>query len=387
MEHVNEAVIQLIAGEVCNLSTPKIELPYSDEFYIELFNTAKAHDVAHIVGSALINNGLERKSLIFEQFRSCIYSVMFRYENQSYVFEKVCSVLEKEKIPYIPLKGSVIRYLYPQEWMRTGCDIDILVHERNVESATQAIIKELGYICTGRGKHDVSILSTENIFIELHFSLLEESKSPSLAGVLDTVWEHASPAEKGKYRYELDDAMFYFYHIAHMAKHFTEGGCGIRPFLDLWFIERSKDYHSKEVNVLLKKAGLTDFAQTVSRLSEVWFSGKEHDEITYLMQEYIFPGGCFGSKETVMLSSQQKSGGKLKYILSRVFVPYDELKGQYPILKKYRFLTPICEICRLFSLLFGKKKKFRKHYVNKLLNVPDNHIESINLLFESVGLK
>lgn len=387
MENLSETIVQLIGSEVCGSTLSlRSDSPLTDKFLAELYNTSKAHEVAHIVGSALINNGLLEKRTAENLYREQVYATLYRHENQSYVLEKVCGTLENAKIPYIPLKGSVIKELYPQPWMRIGCDIDILVHEHDVENAAKSITEALGYKRTGRGTHDIQILSTENIYIELHFSLLEEDASPAMTKVLNKVWEYARPVQSGGYKYELDDAMFYFYHIAHMAKHFIKGGCGIRPFLDLWLIERNKNYDTAETKALLKKGRLTDFAKTARRLSRVWFSGKEQDEITLIMQEFIFNGGCFGSAETKMLSSQQLSGGRLKHVLSRIFVPYDDLKGQYPIIKKYRFLTPICEICRLFSLLFGKKKKFRKSYLNNLNDVSDKHINDISLLFESVGL-
>ena len=388
MENVNETIIQLIANEVCGrtLCLP-LQAPFSDKFSVELYNTSKAHSVAHIVGGALINNGLLADTGIDGIFRDKVYGTLFRYENLAYVLEKVCGVLEKTKTPYIPLKGSVIKELYPKPWLRTGCDIDILVHEEDVDAAAAAIADELGYEIKGKGEHDISILATEGVYVELHFSLLEESRGRNLSKVLSDVWKHASPCESGSFRYELDDAMFYFYHVAHMAKHFVDGGCGLRPFLDLWLMERSKNYHTNETKHLLKKGKLVDFAETAVQLSEAWFSGKEHTETTRLMAEFVMSGGCFGTAQTKMLSHQQRSGGRLKYTLSRIFVPYDDLKGQYPIIKKYRFLTPFCEICRLFSLVFGKKKKFRKKYISNMKNVPDEHIDNINLLFERVGLE
>lgn len=387
MVDLGETLIELIGSEVCGGTLSlRTDAPLTDGNLAEMFSTAKAHDVVHILGSALINNGLLAGSSVENAYREQIYRTAFKYENLKYVFEKVCDVLENAKIPYIPLKGAVIKEFYPQPWMRTGCDIDILVHEENVEKAADIITESLGYEYKGRGKHDIQILSTENIYVELHFSLLEEDASPAMAKVLNTAWKHAKPVENGKYGYELDDAMFYFYHIAHMAKHFICGGCGIRPFLDLWLMRKNRNYDTPQKDALLKKGKLTDFAKTAEKLSRVWFSGEEHDKTTRIMEEFIISGGCFGSKETKMLSEQQKSGGRIKYILSRIFVPYDDLKGQYPIIKKYKFLTPICEICRIFSLLFGKKRKFRKYYVEKLNGVSEKYIDDVNFMFESVGL-
>lgn len=388
MENAGAIIVKFIGSEVCGstLSLP-CNSPITDKDLAEMYSIAKKHDIAHILSSALINNGLLTASAMENVYREQVYSTLYRYENQCYAFDKVCDVLEKEKIKYIPLKGAVIKEIYPQPWMRTGCDIDILVHEEDVENAAKIIVESLGYKCSGKGKHDVQILSTENIYVELHFSLLEEDASPAISKVLDKAWDYAKPYEDCKSRYELDDAMFYFYHIAHMAKHFTGGGCGIRPFLDLWLIEKSKNYDTAETAALLKKAKLTDFAKAVRKLSRVWFSGEEHDRVTKIMEEFIFSGGCFGSKETIMLSEQQKAGGRIKHILSRIFIPYDDLKGQYPIIKKYKFLTPICEICRIFTLIFGKRKNFRKNYIGKLKSVPNEYLDDIDYLFKKTGLK
>ena len=387
MENKGEKLIQLIGNEVCGGTLSfRTDSPLTDELLFELHLMSKAHDVSHIVGSALINNGLVAGRAAEKFFRDSIYFTAFRYENLQFVLDKVCGVLENAKIPYIPLKGAVIKELYPEPWMRTGCDIDILVHEEDVENAAGIITESLGYEHKGRGKHDIQILSTENIYVELHFSLLEEDASPEIAKVLEKAWDYAKPSEDGSYRYELSDAMFYFYHIAHMAKHFLGGGCGIRPFLDLWLMRKSKNYDTSEMNALLRKGHLSDFAKTAKRLSDVWFSGEEHNRITLLMEEFILNGGCFGSRETKMLSEQQKAGGRRRHILSRIFIPYEDLKLQYPVIKKYKFLTPVCEICRLCSLLFGKKRKFRKNYIGKLNGVSEKNYADISFLFESVGL-
>lgn len=385
MENVNETIIQLIRSEVCG-STLSLRSPITDDDLAKIHSVAHLHDMSHIVSSVLLNNGMVSGSPFEFHLRERVYKTLYRYENRCYVIEKVSSVLEDEKIPYILLKGAVIMNLYPQPWMRTGCDIDILVRKEDVRRATDAITKKLGYEEKGMGKHDIQILSTEKIYVELHFSLIEEDVSPAMSKVLDKAWSFAKPCEEGKYRYELDDAMFYFYHIAHMAKHFICGGCGIRPFLDLWLIEKSKNYDTAETENLLKKGELTDFAKAVKKLSRVWFSGEEHDRVTKIMEEFIFNGGCFGSGETIMLTEQQKTGGRLNFILSRIFVPYNELKKQYPIIGKYKFLTPVCGICRIFSLLLGKKRKFRKSYVKKLNFVSEKHFDDISFLFESVGL-
>lgn len=379
-----EKLIKLIVAQVQGNALPD-DFSVTDSELAEMYSLTGTHSISHLLASSVINSNLFSESALGGVFRECLYSTLYSYEKRSYALEKVCDTLENAEIAYVPLKGSVIKDFYPEPWMRTGCDIDILVRKEDLRKATDALTSSLGYKEEGKGKHDIQILSTENVYIELHFSLLEEEASPKIAKVLEQVWDYASPVEDGKFRYKLDDAMFYFYHIAHMAKHFINGGCGMRPFLDLWVMRDRINRDSRETELLLKKGGLSAFAETAEELCNVWFSGGEHSRVTGLMEEFILEGGCFGTKETKMLSEQQRSGGKTKHIFSRIFIPYNELKKQYPIIKKYKFLTPFCEICRLLSLLFGKKKNFRKNYIGKLNNIYEERIEDINLLFESVG--
>lgn len=386
MERTTETIIQLIADEVCGKDFTSPHDGFTDHFLVDMFSVCNAHDVTHIVGSALLDKKLLDDKSMVGQYRNSVCSAVYRYEKFSYVSEQVCTILEKAEIPYIPLKGSVISDIYPQPWMRTGCDIDILVHKCDLSRAIDALLSLPGYRMKEKSKHDVSFLSADNVCIELHFRLIEDSRSGAASKVLKKVWKYAAPADNGKYRYVLDDAMFYFYHVAHMAKHFVQGGCGLRPFLDLWLMENSRNYNTEETRKLLKLGKLTEFAEEVSYLSKVWFGTKEHSETTLLMQSYIMDGGNFGTHESRMAAGHRRYGGRTNFIFKKIFLPYSDLKRHYPVLKKYGFLLPFYEIYRLWLLLFGKKKDFRKKYVSNLRNVSDEHIDNINTLFEKIGL-
>lgn len=386
MERTNEILIQLIGNEVCGR---QVELPpdlMSDEqLVIDLFVKANEHGVSHLIASSLNKNKL-LSGIAAKAYEDRLNSTVFRSEKMKFASDNVCKTLEEGKIPYIPLKGAVLKKLYPEEWMRSGVDTDILVHEKDLVTASRLIQSRLGYTQNNSSDHDVTLTPDGNILIELHFRLAEEdSKSPA-AKILDRVWDYAQPAEENSFRYELSDPFFYFYHIAHMAKHVLQGGCGIRPFLDLHLLNSSSNYSDQATRKLLKDGSLLKFAECAEQLSRVWFSGAEHTEVTRMLQDYIVKGGMFGSRETRMLSNQQHHGGKKKHILRRIFIPHRDLAYTYPIIKKYRFLTPFCEICRLFSLMLGKKRKFRKAYLADLNGVSAEYADEIKILFESVGL-
>lgn len=66
-------------------------------------------------------------------------------------YNRICDALESVEISFLPLKGSVLRQYYPEPWMRTSCDIDILVHENDLEKTTEYLVRDLGYIYDRKG--------------------------------------------------------------------------------------------------------------------------------------------------------------------------------------------------------------------------------------------
>lgn len=389
MERITETMIQLISSEVCgNTLNLSDDVKLTEKFMVELLLLSRKHNVAHIVASALMNNGFLDNSPQMGLFMNEFYKAVYTREKLTETFDEVCGLFEEKNIPYIPLKGAVICNLYPQTWMRTSCDIDILVKEKDLQKAVDAIREVEGYIVKGESRHDIVIKAPNGTVVELHYKLLGKKSSPLYShGILSKVWKSAVPVNETGCLYKLSDEVFYYYHIMHMAKHFRIGGCGIRPLLDLWLIDRTYDCDSAALNKLLKKGNLLKFTQNARKLSGVWFSGEEHNETTLQMQEYIINGGLFGSVKTRLISNNQRSGGKKAYILSRIFVPYSYLKRDYPILEKYPIFTPICEICRLCSFLFGKKKIFKDQYIENLNKSEENSLDISSSLFKDLGLK
>ncbi len=385
MEQITETIMQLISSEVCGKS---LRLPadicFSEDFLVELLLFSRRHNVAHIVASALLKHGYLENSPQKGLFENELYSAVYAYEKMCVTFAQACEVLELSKIPYIPLKGAVIRDLYPQGWMRTSCDIDILVRDKDLKSAIDSLNSIEGYVIKRVSDHDIVFESAEGITLELHYKLLGKKRFLRYCNVLSKVWDSAKPYSGSEYRFSFDDNIFYFYHILHMAKHFKKGGCGIRPFIDLWLLDNKNNYNYEIIERLLKKAGLLKFAKCVQMLSRVWFSDEIHNETSFKMQVFLTKGGAFGSEKSRLISDNQRVGGKFGYIISRIFVPYRYLKRDYPILEKYPILAPLCEICRLCSLMFGKKKKFKDKYIENLKSVS---YEDCSGLFKELGLK
>lgn len=386
MENIVRVIMNLIACEVCGKEIDRTQYELSREELEKLYELSKSHDLAHIVGNSLIKNGLVSDPELKAGFKKQIMTAVYRYEKLQYELTRLKDVLNEAKIPFIPLKGSVIRKFYPEPWLRTSCDIDVLVKEKDIERASELLTERMSYKKERKGSHDVSLFSESGIHLELHYSLIEEKRIENAELLLQSVWDHAA-AVSDTYEYILSDEMFYYYHIVHMAKHFVEtGGCGIRPFLDVWVLNHRIDFDREKREKLLSDGGLSVFAKQAELLSEVWFGNAEHTEITREMEEYILRGGVYGTTTNRVAVQQQKQGGKLKYALSKIFIPYDIIKFHYPILQKHRWLTPIMEVRRWGKLIFcGHLKRTVKELKYNNTISEDDAAEAKTLL-KNVGL-
>ena len=269
--------------------------------------------------------------------------------------------------------------------MRTSCDIDVLVSPEDLDRAAEALHTSLGYEVGPRGPHDVSLFAAGGVHIELHYSLLEDDRANHCRNLLEKAWEYARPISEGSYRCVLSDDMFYFYHFAHMAKHFEVGGCGVRPFLDLWILKHLVPHEEEKRRALLALGGLDRFAACAERLSEAWFAGGDRDETTAEMEQYLLCGGAYGTVENRVAVQQSKQGSRVRYLLTRIWAPYDVLKLHFPCLKKHPWLLPAMQVRRWIRMLFGGGMKRSLHEMRATADATEN-ARSASELLKKIGL-
>ena len=358
---------------------------YSPDILPHLIRLAKYHDVSHLLAFGLQENRL-LDSENCQAMEKAIFLAVYRYEQSRSELNQLCNAFEKAKIPFVPLKGAVIRRYYPEPWMRTSCDIDVLVREEDLEKAVECLVNDLDYQYNHKFTHDVSLSAKSGLHVELHYNLMEDEPVKSSRAVLNRVWETAVRLDGYEYWHELPDEVFYFYHIAHMAKHFENGGCGVRPFIDLNILHHKVSFDEKKRAELLRKGDLTLFEAQAKLLSEVWFGGAEHTHVTCRMENFILRGGVYGSAENHIAVQQQKKGGKIKYAFSKIWLPYDLIKYYYPVLGKYKCFTPIMEVRRWLRLLFGGQFKKATRELNYNANMTKDQIKETETLLRNIGL-
>ena len=353
----------------------------SDRELAEVFLLSKKHDLAHMAGEVLLSRASlpEKLKAAFETEAG---KALYRYTRLWGSYAKVQSLFEENAVDYLPLKGARLRHLYPRKEMRTSCDVDILVKETDLSRAT-ALLEGLGFQKDGETYHDVALSLGEGIHLELHYNITEND--PRTDGLLSSVWEQAKSVG-GTHEYEMTPAFFAFHIVSHAYSHFARGGCGIRALMDLWVLRHRSDFDESGTRALCESVGLLPFFEGFLSLSEAWFSGKEKDELSALMQDFILRGGIYGTRENRVNAGAGQKKSRLRYALSRIFLPMRYLSLSYPILKKHPMLMPFYQAKRWCRILFGKKRAGALAELSATASLDKGAKEATALLFDRLGL-
>lgn len=384
---VKSIMFSLIRSEICGVALEEsIKTELSAEVAKELFTLSNKHDVAHIVASALFKNELLGEEAISAAFEKVFMMAFYRDVQREYSLKEISSILENSNILHILLKGAMLRKYYPQTWMRTSCDVDVLVKNEDVDCAINALC-EAGYIrVEDASTHDYNLISPNKIHIELHHTLSQDGEFAKADAILNNIWKNAFPTENRKYLYQLPAEHFILYHLVHMGRHLLHGGCGVRPFIDLWLLEEKMSYDDNKLKEILSSTGLVSLYDTASALSKVWLENQKHTEQTRLLEEYVLSGGVYGTTQNSVKVQAAKGVSKTKSFLNVMFLSRKNLEVLYPKLKKYPILFPLYQFKRWFGI-FNKKKRDKVKQLAKARNtVEQTSVNATKSMLEHLGL-
>lgn len=360
-------VISLIKSEITeSFLDLDVKQKITSEILPYVYSASKAHDMAHIVGYALQHNNIEVPPEIKAKFVKQQSIAVFRYERIKYELDDLCAYFDEKGIPYMPLKGSVIRKYYPCPEMRTSCDIDILVKKKDLAEVEKLLVKEKGYKREGKAVHDVSLFSPSGVHVELHFQLMDKDKFSFAEKILEQSWTEKVPYGNSKTGVEMGVEYLIAYLTLHNAKHFYNGGCGIRAAVDAFFLNKNADYDSEVLCNLLEKCKIKQFYDKFNELVTFWFDNGESNDLILKMQDYILNGGVYGTFENKVELDVVRKKSKFAFITGRLFLPFSLMAYTYPVLEKVPILYPFCIVARWFKLLSPKQRKRAKAEMSAL---------------------
>lgn len=384
---VENIMFSLIRSEICgSVLEDTLRCELTAETLSDLYTLSQKHDLSHIIASALSKMKVLGNDEISQKYTNQLMMAAYRDRQKEHAIEQTCLILENAKIPHIPLKGSVIRKLYPQAWMRTSCDVDILVHKDDAEAAI-ACLCNAGFVrFNDRSIHDYNLLSPNKVHIELHYTLTQDGKLTAADEILNSVWSYTTPEDECTYCRSMEPEMFLLYHLAHMGRHLLHGGCGVRPFIDLWLIRHKMALDPSKLNALLENTKLGAFYDAVSDLSEVWLGDRTRSNETELLEKFILSGGTYGTTTNAETIKAARGINKVRSFLSVMFLPRKNLAVLYPNLKKHPFLFPFYQVKRWFRIFKSDKRQKIQHLTNTRNAVTKAEANSALILLEHLGL-
>lgn len=285
--------------------------------------------------------------------------------------EKILAFMNENGIKHMPLKGIIMKELYPKPGMRQMSDNDIW-YDESYSKALEQFMQKLGYtdIVVGKGNHD-NYKRPPVYNFEMHRTLFNKSQEPFYTYYKD-INRLLIRDKNSKYGCHFGTEDFYVYMVAHEYRHYSTGGTGLRSIIDccVYLKKYGNEMKFTYIETETNKLGISDFEEKQRmlclKLNRMCFNmlyGYEKEMLEYCFSSCAY--GNFENKVNNKLKDFSKDGNitrksKLKYVLSRIFPPMEFYKNYYPFFYRHKLFLPVCFIIRLYKGIFKSRKKIKR---------------------------
>ena len=340
-----------------------------------VYKMSRAHSLSALAAMALSSAQTEiSPEWKAEKDKSVRNNILFDNERA-----QILGFMEKQGVRYLPLKGIILKSLYPKIGMREMADNDIFFDEA-YRNDVRLFMESRGYVTEhfGRSHHDV--YTTAPIFnFELHTELFSEETSKLFYSYYKNIGDRWIPDEGKSYGYHMSEDDHYVYMTAHEYKHFVAGGTGLRSLLDryVYLLKKADTLHFDYIDAQCRMLGIDAFEKDARSLCrKVFGSGisLELNESETEMLEYYMFSTTYGTMTQLIQHQLQKKYGqtsraaKTKYLFSRIFPTLDFYKKNYPLAYRCKILIPFAWLYRLVRAIFVRRKQIAREWdiVNKI---------------------
>ena len=343
----------------------------------KLYEAGKKHSVLPILFQVLCRQGSDCKDnsgKVMELFKKAYISAVYLASLQDCSLEELGEKLTERGIGYVPVKGSVIKKLYPEPDLRTMGDLDLLIQEKD-RAAADEIMKSLGYERQGLGSN-VWTYKRGMVTFEIHVNLAGKKywNDVDYIGYFSELFQKSHPiGEKTERRLTLEDHFLFL--CFHLAKHLCSTGAGIRMILDiaLYIKHYDKQMDWQYIWEEADKLQLRDFIENMLFICRSWFhvetavSAERMDSRTQaIFEEYVLSGGVFGFEREDSIrrlrkgireeGSNRSLWVKLRALLYLAFPDREHMKDFLPELEDHPALLPAAWVKRWYLGLRNKER-------------------------------
>lgn len=355
----------------------------------EIVTIAKKNQMNYLLLEALMraeNVSKEDK----EKLRSRLIFSVCKTETQICEFQELEQCFEEKRIRNQPMKGAVLRYLYPSPAMREMSDLDILIAQQDMEAADE-VLRQRGYVMEQSIKHHDIYRKPPFLVVEVHRAMYDKTVDRKQDGYFQN-FARTKEKEGCRYTQVLGTEDFYVYMMAHMAKHFYQMGCGIRHLVDLYVYWKkySDSMNRAYIEEELEKCGILTFTRNMEQLAFGWLDGKEVSSLHEKLFLYMLDSGIYGKDENGIWNKfvydknrdKKMSRGQLKRWY--FFPPLYYMSEYFPYLEKKSWMLPWAWLMRGVGAVLGHKGSFKKRMID---DIEEEQIQALRDIYEEMELR
>lgn len=385
MDTVKEMLFKLLRGGLKREAVTIVEpFPFDD-----VVQEASRHGVENLLFYGLQKAGFTIQDPKMKALFHTIGENIFRSENQVDTAMQVCKALEENGIAYMPLKGLLLRDLYPAPEMRTMGDVDILIKTEQYPVICE-ILSSLGFTPVLESVYELVWQKENVLYLELHKSLFPNYDTDFYT-VFGTGWDRAvQQGDTCRYALSAEDTFVYLF--THFAKHYIDGGIGFRHLADLWvYLQAHPALASETMLPLLEQLHLKAFYENVMYALSVWMEDAPLTPVAAEILQTVWTAGVYGTAENHRIAGAERhtvtSAAQMKrrHLWAFLFPPFELMSYAYPTLKKAPFLLPVMYVWRIIAKAILRPKHVLQRSKD-IITVSENEIKSRQDALRFVGL-
>lgn len=310
-----------------------------------------------------------------------------------YEIENLLKCFDKEQIYNLPMKGYFLKNDYPNPFDRSIADYDVLFEIKDIEKI-KTVFSRNGYEFVQNDDTQYHFKKAPFMYIEMHRALLH--KYEDCYDIFKNQLDKANLRDGYNYSKEMSLEDYYIYMLLHSAKHFSQGGIGIRMIADeyVFYKKYSDQLNQKYLSEQFEKLGITLFEKKLRDISLKWFSKgsevKDFDDV----EEYILLSMTLGRLDVAVMSEMERQRVNIKTgrkksrfanFISSLFPNKTYMANKYPFVEKMPILLPYSWACMWCRRIFIDRNINIKKGFNNRTSYTDDDVSYFNYIQTEVG--
>ena len=235
----------------------------------QIFNLAEKNHVTAIIAYEIdgLPEDLRPKGELAKLFRDALNRKKSDFDSRLCSLAIFMSTMTSSQIPHLIIKGTALRNNYPVPALRTGRDIDVIVHPLDYSTAISALkLRGLTELSVKRNEARMQIADDV-------FEIRTELESINIQSKIYFSTPFDDISEEMGYTYKLKTVYHLLYLVTHTAHNLKEGGAGVRMIMDIDVLIRTHpNIDIEEFLSLCDNIKISKTAQALIALARKWFN-------------------------------------------------------------------------------------------------------------------